>query len=98
VRKDDDLSRLTGFRQPCSDLVATQMIERRDGIIENDRRLRIDRRQLSEESCKRDTAMFAFAQNLANRLARLVDEPHLKERYACRSFRLLKLDGQAGDV
>lgn len=42
--------------------------------------------------------MFAFAQNLANRLARLVDQPHLKERYACRSFRLLKLDRQAGDA
>lgn len=51
MRKDDDLSRLTGFSQPFSDLVAMQMIERRDGIIENDRRLRVDRRQLSEESC-----------------------------------------------
>jgi hypothetical protein len=42
--------------------------------------------------------MLALAQDLADGFAWLVDETHLEEGHACCGFRVLKLDGQAGDA
>jgi hypothetical protein len=41
--------------------------------------------------------MLAFAQDLADRFARLVDQPDLEEGDASRGFGLLKFDGETGD-
>ena len=98
VGEDDDLARLAGLGQPDRHPVAMQMVERGDGIIEHDRGLRVDGRQLGKKSGERDASMLAFAQDLADRFARLVDQSDLEEGDASGCLSLLKFDSEAGDA
>jgi hypothetical protein len=60
------LAALAGLDQARGNPIAMQVVKRGHRVVEDDRRLRVDRRQLGEEGGERDAAMLACAQNLTD--------------------------------
>ena len=61
VGEHNNLSYLRLFSKPEGDAVAPPLVERRNRIVEHDRRGLASAPQLSEESCQRDTSSLALA-------------------------------------
>jgi len=68
----DDLAALAGFGQTRGDPIAVQVVERGHRVVEDDRGLRVDGRQLGEEGGERGRSD-----------ARLRSEPCRRVRSGC---------------
>ena len=65
MREDDDLSPpCLLYESPCN-MLTPPVIERRDGVIEDDASSTAAKPDFSEERTDRDRALLAFTQNVA---------------------------------
>lgn len=96
--KHDYLTLSSLFGETSCDRFAVEVVQRRDGIVEDDPGLAVIGRKLGEEACKRDAAVLAFAKDGPGVRRLLVDQAYLEPRDAALRACLIKFDRQPAEV